>query len=250
MAIKRKKQKIRKKISSRRKIKKPRAVVKKKPLKKRMVLQKKAAPVKVIAGNHETLVKSAKYYTPQPQGLSPAYSDLPAKYGKDMLVLQVRDPRWIHSYWELTDKTLGRLRSELKGDFAKARRVLRVYDVSSINFDGTNAHRFFDIRINDFAQSWYIDTGSPGRSWCVDLGLLLENGRFITILRSNTVETPLDGPSWITDEEWMIPDELFAKLYGVGVGLGSSQMKGVKPWKVKFKEGITSQTISSPVRKK
>ena len=248
MAVRRRKKVIRKKMSIRRKIKKARVVAGKKSLKSRRLSQKGTTiPVKAVTANHETLAESAKYYPPQPQAPARAYPDLPVKYGRDMLVLQVRDPWWIHSYWELKDRTLERLRRELKDDFAKAKRVLRVYDISFIDFNGSNAHRFFDILLNDHADNWYIDTGSPGRSWCADLGLLLADGRFITILRSNTVQTPLDGPSWITDEEWMIPDDLFAKLYGVGVGLGSSPMKGKKPWKVHLRGGISS---GSPVRKK
>ncbi len=175
--------------------------------------------------------------------------ELPFAYGQDKIILQVRDPRWLHSYWELKDATLSGLKSSLGDDFYRARRVLRVYDVTSITFNGTNAHSFFDIQINDFANSWYIDTAGPGRSWCVDLGLMLPDGRFIMILRSNVVHTPLDGPSTITDEEWMIPDEMFARLYGMGFGLGRSSAVG-RAWQERVKQGVFSSGLSSsPVKK-
>jgi hypothetical protein len=86
----------------------------------------------------------------------------------------------------------------------------------------------------------------------VDLGLLLPGGKFITIVRSNTVHTPLDGPSWITDEEWMIPDDMFARLYGLGVGFGSSPVRAKKPWEERLKREIGSgglSSMASPVRK-
>jgi hypothetical protein len=179
--------------------------------------------------------------------------DLPYQYGRDKIILQVRDPWWIHAYWEIRGETLERLRDELKDEFYRAKRVLRVYDVSHIIFNGTNAHRFFDLHINEEANNWYIDTAGPGRSWCVDLGLLLPSGRFITIVRSNTVSTPIDGPSWVTDEEWMIPDDMFARLYGMGFGLGRSSPVG-KAWQERIKKigvlsspGITS--VASPVKK-
>jgi len=79
--------------------------------------------------------------------------------------------------------------------------------------------------------------------------LMLTDGSFITIIRSNVVQTPLDGPSWITDEEWMIPDDLFARLYGMGFGLGKSSPVG-GAWQERIKQGLFSSGISSsPVKK-
>lgn len=211
----------------------------------------KPLPAKSSLGAQEVTVEKSKFSYPQDYAIPRSLpSELPHSYGKDRIALQVRDPWWLHTYWEITDDTLNRFRHELRDSFNAAKKVLRAYDVSSIIFNGKNAHRFIDIEINPGASSWYIDTASPGTSWCVDYGLLLPDGRFITILRSNTVTTPLAGPSWITDEEWMIPDELFAKLYGVGVGLGSSPLKGKKPWKVKRIAGISSGSITSPIRKR
>jgi hypothetical protein len=86
----------------------------------------------------------------------------------------------------------------------------------------------------------------------VDLGLLLPNGVFITIVRSNTVSTPLDGPSWITDEEWMIPDDMFARLYGMGFGFGRSSAVG-KGWQEKIRKQFVSSpgisSLASPVKR-
>ncbi|MFA5092664.1 MAG: DUF4912 domain-containing protein [Candidatus Omnitrophota bacterium] len=174
--------------------------------------------------------------------------ELPDIYDQDKIVLQVRDPHWLHTYWEVKFVTIEGLKSKFGQEFNKARRVLRVYDVTNIIFNGTNANRFFDIAINDFANSWYIDAG-PGRAWCVDLGLMLSDGRFITILRSNVVQTPLDGPSPVTDEEWMIPEEIFARLYGMGFGLGKSSPVG-GAWQERIKQGLFSSGLSSsPVKK-
>jgi len=209
-----------------------------------------ARPDKEMPGFQETVVADAKFSHPEPA--RPArfiQEELPYQYDQDKIVLQVRDPRWVHTYWELRSQTLESLKSRLGDDFHRARRVLRVYDVTNIIFNGSNANSFFDIQVNDFANSWYIDTGKPGCSFCVDLGLMLPDGRFITIVRSNVVQTPLEGPSWITDEEWMIPDDLFARLYGMGFGLGRSSPVG-KAWQERIKQGLFASGISSsPVRR-
>jgi hypothetical protein len=201
---------------------------------------------KEILGVQEMAIEKTKFSHPQTvPSRRTMLTDLPYQYDQDKIVLQVRDPWWIHAYWELRNHTLENLRSELGDDFYKAKRALRVYDVSNLIFDGKNAHRFFDIHINEHANNWYIDTGGPGRSWCVDLGLLLPSGRFITIVRSNTVYTPIEGPSWITDEEWMVPEDMFARLYGMGFGFGRSSPVG-KAWQERIKKALFSGILASP----
>ncbi len=198
----------------------------------------------------ETAIANTKFSNTQtPYFTRNLPQELPTYYDQDKIILQVRDPRWLHSYWELRGQTIEGLKNRLKDEFYRAKRVLRVYDVSNIIFNGNNANSFFDIIVNDYANSWYIDTNGPGRSWCVDLGLMLADGRFITIVRSNVVQTPIDGPSWITDEEWMIPDDMFARLYGMGFGLGKSSPVG-GAWQERIKQGLFSSGLSSsPVRK-
>lgn len=211
----------------------------------------------------ETRVEESKFFT----GAAPqahyqrstlaelAYQDLAPRYEEDILVLQVRDPWWAHAYWDLRSLTQDRLRRELSDEFNRARWVLRSYDISYINFDGTNAHRFFDTNIDVDARNWYLNFGSPGTSWCADLGLVLPDGRFITVVRSNVISLPLDGPSWVTDEEWMIPDDEFRRLYGMSVGLGPNVSSPVgKLWQERLKKDISSGRLvsmgaSSPSKK-
>ena len=83
----------------------------------------------------------------------PAVEDVPHGYGADTVVLLVRDPSWIHSYWEITPQKYEQARADLKLEpHDPAFRVLRVYDVSGPEFDGRNANLFFDIRVDDTAQ--------------------------------------------------------------------------------------------------
>jgi len=209
----------------------------------------KQEPAKVALGAQEVSIGTTKFSHPEISRLPKTFlQELPAQYGVDKMVLLVRDPWWLYTYWELRQETVERLKAELKDEFYKVKRLLRVYDVTGIIFNGSNANRFFDIQIHEFANNWYIDAGAAGRSWCVDLGLKLSNGRFITILRSNVVQTPLDGPSWITDEEWMIPDDMFARLYGMGFGLGRSSPVG-KAWREKIISSPGIASMASPVKK-
>lgn len=214
-------------------------------LKKKRKIAKKEIP-KEKPVSLETKIEEAKYFVrPEEKGPKEIPKELPLGYGEDKIVLQIRDPWWMHAYWEVTEKTKGRLKEMLAEDFFKSKRILRCYDVSHIIFDGKNAHRFFDIEITESTNNWYIDTGSPGTSWIVDLGLVLPDKKFLPIVRSNVTHTPIPGPSPITDEEWMVPEEIFARLYGAGLGLQVSSPIG-KAWEERLKREWASLAVASP----
>jgi hypothetical protein len=120
---------------------------------------------------------------------------LPETYGEDRLVLLPIDPYWVHAYWELTptDRPAG-------GD---AWFILRVYDVTGIDFDGSNADSYFDIDLDPDARNWYINLGSPGKSLCAELGRILQDGTFSPRVRSNAIQTPAAGVSLDAEERWV-----------------------------------------------
>ncbi len=201
-----------------------------------------------ILGAREVAVGTTKFSTPEiiKSSPRPMPQDLPGGYNENKIVLLVRDPWWMYTYWETTGELFEKLRHEYGDVVYHAKKVLRVYDVSHIKFNGRNAHSYYDIEIHPAATNWYINAQAAGRSWCVDLGLILADGRFITLLRSNVVLTPLDGPSLVTgEEEWMIPEEMFARLYGMGFGLGQSSPIG-KAWQERVKRELFSGILASP----
>lgn len=179
--------------------------------------------------------------------------ELPGAYGETRIVLMVRDPNWMHAYWEVAQTKKQEVESRARASWPSLRKVLRVYDVTGVRFTGSNAHRFFDIDINDFASNWYLQVG-PDRAWCVDLGVVTASGEFILIARSNIARTPRDGVSPVTDEEWGIGDEEFYKLYalsgGFKVGAGSLELR--QEMKKRLQEQISSGAFSgglfSPTR--
>ncbi|HTL70557.1 MAG TPA: hypothetical protein VL404_04615, partial [Candidatus Eisenbacteria bacterium] len=55
--------------------------------------------------------------------------------------------------------------------------------------------------------------------WVVEIGLRSADGRFFAMARSNVARTPRFGVSDVLDEEWMLPEELYWKLFGLSGGL-------------------------------
>lgn len=154
---------------------------------------------------------SSKIQGPASTGLINT-TGLPKSYGDTKIVILPRDPMWFFAYWEVSPGTIDETRSRLGPDtFNASRWVLRVYDVTDINFDGANAHHFFDISV-DGAETWYVNAPATNRSWCVDLGLVTADGRFIGIARSNVVRMPRQGVSPVSDEQWAILQIEFERL--------------------------------------
>lgn len=155
--------------------------------------------------------------------VSPQISDLPTTYGDTKIALLPRDPWWCFAYWEVGDKTMQEIRA-IYGD--NPRYVLRIYDITNVeNFDGKNANKYFDISINIDAKNWYINLPETNRSWCVDLGIVTPDGKFVVIARSNAVIMPRFGVSPLTDEQWAVLQREFERLLELSgvqmVGKGS-----------------------------
>lgn len=144
--------------------------------------------------------------------------DLPAGYGVDRLVLLVRDPFWLHAYWELTPGTIERAAAALGAEWHNARPALRLVDVTAGDGTGIAETILRDILINDQARNWYIEVSDPPRSFRVDLGYLTPSGQFHTLLRSNVVTTPRAQVSDRIDEAWADLPENYERILAMSAG--------------------------------
>lgn len=170
-------------------------------------------------------VSDAKYYTGPEQEMrtvSYPYVELPLGYGEDKISLMVRDPFLAYVYWEISPARLEREKSWFGWN---GKLTVRIYDVTGVQFDGRNAIGYYDQEVGDLAGSWYFDLGRPTHSFIADIGLLSPEGRFLTMARSNYVVMPQDGVSDVVDEEWLLVDEEFWKLYGFPGGPSSPQLQ-------------------------
>lgn len=163
---------------------------------------------------------------------------LPSNYGDTKAVMLPRDPIWIYVYWEINRDTVEQIQSKYGQNFDPSGLTIRVYDVTGIDFDGANANKFFDISVNPNAMSWYINVGEFNRSWCVDVGYILKNGKFITVARTDSMAMPRHGVSDVTDEQWALLQLEFEKLLRIsGAGrIGSSSYDLVKLMRERWEE--------------
>jgi hypothetical protein len=173
------------------------------------------------SGAGELEVESSKYDVGVPtKDLSAKVpKDLPAGYGKDRIIVMVRDPYWLHAYWELTRQAILRAEAALGQHWHGAKPILRLLDVTCR--DTTNAAEAVvrDIDIHGGCNNWYIDVVNPPRSFRVDIGYLARNGQFYVLARSNVVSTPRAGLSDVIDENWADIDAKKAdRIYAMSGG--------------------------------
>ena len=145
--------------------------------------------------------------------------DLPAGYGKDRIVVMVRDPYWLHAYWELTRHAIQRAEAALGQEWHTAKPILRLLDVSSNDTTSTAEAAIRDINIHGGCNNWYLDVSNPPRSYRIDIGYLARSGRFYVVARSNVVNTPRAGVSDVIDSNWSDFDETKAdRIYAMSGG--------------------------------
>ena len=156
--------------------------------------------------------------------------ELPKGYGKDRIVCMVRDPYWLHAYWELTRQAVQRAEAALGQDWHGAKPILRVIEVTVNETTSSSESALRDIDIHGGCNNWYIDVANPPRSYRIDIGYLARNGSFYVLARSNVVTTPRAGMSDMIDENWADfnfekADKIFAMSGGFDPGASSLELK-------------------------
>lgn len=156
---------------------------------------------------------ASKYYLGAEEAAMPPIESMgiPGEYGIDRIVAMVRDPNWIFSYWEVTADRFRDLEKRFAADWPRCRMILRVVEVDS------DPPQSFDIELTADANNWYINV-QPDLSYQVAIGALGPDGTFVEVAVSNVVKTPRMGVSDVIDDRWMIPDEIFEKIFAASGG--------------------------------
>ncbi|MDO4585726.1 MAG: DUF4912 domain-containing protein [Planctomycetia bacterium] len=108
----------------------------------------------------------------------------------DQLLLMVRDPFWLHAYWEISSELVERIRAAMGPLWHTSDPVLRLFKVSSDNVGSIRREYLSDIRIHGGINNWYIDVTDPPCSFLVEIGYLTRDKKFFNLITSNIVETP------------------------------------------------------------
>jgi hypothetical protein len=204
-----------------------------------------------VRSSAEEEVESSKYQLVgvPTRHLSPrAPKELPAGYGKDRVVLLVRDPYWLHAYWEITPAARQRAEAALGQDWHQSRLILRLLDVTSPDVSSATERLVRDIELREEANNWYIEVPEPPRSFRVDLGYRTPSGQFFVLARSNVASTPRASMSEVVEDDWetVAPrqsERLLAMSAGYQPGASSLEMKQL--FEERLRRPLASPAVSS-----
>ena len=146
---------------------------------------------------------------------------VPWGYAQDRVVAAAVDPDRLFVYWEVTDPAIERARGALGRGGPGAWLSLRVYDTTGILFDGTNAHSYFDERVDRSDRQWFFPIRKPTSTAHVEVGMKSEEGYFAKVARSGRVDFPRKEPAPWTEPEWLTVIPSTGEVRGAGTGAPS-----------------------------
>jgi uncharacterized protein len=109
---------------------------------------------------------------------------------EDRLIIWLVSPDKLYSFWRLSDQQKQLISHYFQRSFTSFPQVLRLYDVTSILFNGSNAHEVYEIFLLENKKSWFVKGLKPNRCYCAELGIKLTDRKFLPLLRSNAVHVP------------------------------------------------------------
>ncbi|MBS3900322.1 MAG: DUF4912 domain-containing protein [Dethiobacter sp.] len=119
---------------------------------------------------------------------------LPGAYGLDRLVLLPKDPHWLFAYWEVTAELENKFRMKYGANWDSAQLVLRIHDLETGGYK--------EVALDCRSVNNYLQVDEPDRAYFVEMGRILPNGSFISMLTSNIVRTPRNSISAVIDPSW------------------------------------------------
>ncbi|MCL5024589.1 MAG: DUF4912 domain-containing protein [Nitrospirae bacterium] len=158
--------------------------------------RRKGAAGKDMSGSFENKGEPSSFFTER--------ADLPGSYGETRVVLLALGPHLAHVYWDLREEDLRNARRRPGTRGGKSQPVLRFFDVTDAASGDAPVENSFDVPVEIDAGNWYVDPGSPEKSFFVELGLRNGRGRFLAVARSNVADFPPSGPSEAGEERYML----------------------------------------------
>lgn len=164
-----------------------------------------AVPVLEPEQDVQAAADSKFFLGPQPHASVSEPTALPASYNDNRIVLLARDPHWLYAYWDFNGEHFSKVQSQLGA--TEAPLVLRVFDVTYVEFNGANAWGSMDVELTPFATNWYVSVPQADAAYCAEIGYRSPDNQFVPLGRSNIVTTPRAEESPSTTVRWFTPPE-------------------------------------------
>lgn len=156
---------------------------------------KKSVSKNTSTKKNSSSTKSKKVATTKSTKTKPVsiieYYDLPYRYNKTIVKILAQTPQMLFVYWDISDKDRSLFINQYGDDFfSKTKPVLVIYN-ETMNYT-------FEVEINDFANSWYLQVNDTNCIYKIELGrrpntyLSDIKEDYIYITNSNEISSPND----------------------------------------------------------
>ncbi len=177
---------------------------KKQLAKKTSTTQKKVSNSKRIKATSKTtaekvpVAKNKSKNTLKPSIVE--YYDLPYRYNQTIVKILAQTPKTLFVYWDISDEDRENYKIQFGENFFETTKpVLIIYN--------NTLHYSFEVDINDFANSWYLNVNDSKSDYRIELGRrpIINNEKiqnnYVYITSSNKIESPNDHILFNKDEK-------------------------------------------------
>jgi uncharacterized protein len=98
-------------------------------------------------------------------------------------------------FWRLLEEKKDLISNYYDKPFNSYQKVIRIYDVTHILFNGNNAHQIREFILEEGQEKWIQNDLQPNRCYITELGIKLSESDFFPLLRSNAVHVPRTNPN-------------------------------------------------------
>lgn len=109
----------------------------------------------------------------------------------NFLELSLTDDQKLASNWKIAKWQKELVGSYFNGEINQSVILLRVYDVSDIYFNGSNAHSCFEFQLPENKTYWVVKGIKQERTYITEIGYKTKHNLFFPVLRSNAVHVGL-----------------------------------------------------------
>lgn len=129
---------------------------------------------------------------------------------KGELKIKLVTPEKMLLFWDSSQLPKTIVRLFFSTPFDNLVSVVRIFDVTDVLFNGSNAHHYYELSVPYQHGHWFVKGLIANRSYVAELGVHLPETGFFPVFRSNCIRTPSAG---ILDGHAFRQDLLQLKLY-------------------------------------
>ncbi len=127
-----------------------------------------------------------------PLSFLPEYYDLPYRYNQTIVRILAQTPNTLFVYWDIADEDRETYKATYGENFFETTKPVLIIHNKTKDY-------YFEVEVNDFANSWYLQVGDSDCVYEIELGRRpISHGasalpdNFLHVAYSNPLETPND----------------------------------------------------------